>query len=171
MASTQIHGILLQIGFSRSNTVLMIYMENQQTKQLSGSSSRCLLQMLPNHSYVFILKAIVNLCMYRLTLYLIWAYSSLQDLLENWSFLKQVGCITRLVPQKGVHLIRHAIYKTAELGGQFILLGSSPVPNIQVCFLGHTWNLKEKENSLQFLMNSLLIMKEARIDCSKYHVF
>ncbi|KAF8727373.1 hypothetical protein HU200_018975 [Digitaria exilis] len=47
-----------------------------------------------------------------------------------------VGCITRLVPQKGVHLIRHAIYKTAELGGQFVLLGSSPVPNIQREFEG-----------------------------------
>ncbi|CAN4080158.1 unnamed protein product [Withania somnifera] len=42
-----------------------------------------------------------------------------------------VGCITRLVPQKGVHLIRHAIYKTLELGGQFVLLGSSPVQHIQ----------------------------------------
>ncbi|XP_078438964.1 starch synthase 4 isoform X2 [Wolffia australiana] len=42
-----------------------------------------------------------------------------------------VCCITRLVPQKGVHLIRHAIYRTLELGGQFILLGSSPVPHIQ----------------------------------------
>ncbi|GFY88617.1 starch synthase 4 [Actinidia rufa] len=42
-----------------------------------------------------------------------------------------VGCITRLVPQKGVHLIRHAIYRTMELGGQFVLLGSSPVPHIQ----------------------------------------
>uniref|UniRef100_A0ACD5U0C4 Uncharacterized protein n=1 Tax=Avena sativa TaxID=4498 RepID=A0ACD5U0C4_AVESA len=47
-----------------------------------------------------------------------------------------VGCITRLVPQKGVHLIRHAIYKTAELGGQFVLLGSSPVPHIQKEFEG-----------------------------------
>ncbi|CAM0954378.1 unnamed protein product [Alopecurus aequalis] len=47
-----------------------------------------------------------------------------------------VGCITRLVPQKGVHLIRHAIYKTAELGGQFVLLGSSPVPDIQREFEG-----------------------------------
>lgn len=47
-----------------------------------------------------------------------------------------VGCITRLVPQKGVHLIRHAIYKTAELGGQFVLLGSSPVPHIQREFEG-----------------------------------
>ncbi|KAL5990058.1 putative starch synthase 4, chloroplastic/amyloplastic [Asimina triloba] len=43
-----------------------------------------------------------------------------------------VGCITRLVPQKGVHLIRHAIYRTLELGGQFVLLGSSPVSHIQV---------------------------------------
>ncbi|XP_058196106.1 probable starch synthase 4, chloroplastic/amyloplastic isoform X3 [Rhododendron vialii] len=42
-----------------------------------------------------------------------------------------VGCITRLVPQKGVHLIRHAIYRTIELGGQFVLLGSSPEPHIQ----------------------------------------
>ncbi|CAN1829594.1 Probable starch synthase 4, chloroplastic/amyloplastic [Linum perenne] len=42
-----------------------------------------------------------------------------------------VGCITRLVPQKGVHLIRHAIYRTLELGGQFVLLGSSPISHIQ----------------------------------------
>lgn len=42
-----------------------------------------------------------------------------------------VGCITRLVPQKGVHLIRHAIYRTLEMGGQFVLLGSSPIPHIQ----------------------------------------
>ncbi|KAL3700083.1 hypothetical protein R1sor_018105 [Riccia sorocarpa] len=47
-----------------------------------------------------------------------------------------VGCITRLVPQKGVHLIRHSIYRTLECGGQFILLGSSPVPNIQREFEG-----------------------------------
>lgn len=42
-----------------------------------------------------------------------------------------VGCITRLVPQKGVHLIRHAIFRTLELGGQFVLLGSSPINHIQ----------------------------------------
>ncbi|KAF8031082.1 hypothetical protein BT93_D0310 [Corymbia citriodora subsp. variegata] len=47
-----------------------------------------------------------------------------------------VGCITRLVPQKGVHLIRHALYRTLELGGQFLLLGSSPVPHIQREFEG-----------------------------------
>ncbi|KAG0562921.1 hypothetical protein KC19_9G183000 [Ceratodon purpureus] len=42
-----------------------------------------------------------------------------------------VACVTRLVPQKGVHLIRHSIYRTLEKGGQFILLGSSPFPDIQ----------------------------------------
>lgn len=42
-----------------------------------------------------------------------------------------VGCITRLVPQKGVHLIHHAIYRTLEQGGQFVLLGSSPIHQIQ----------------------------------------
>ncbi|XP_057750018.1 probable starch synthase 4, chloroplastic/amyloplastic isoform X1 [Arachis stenosperma] len=47
-----------------------------------------------------------------------------------------VGCITRLVPQKGVHLIRHAIYRTLGLGGQFVLLGSSPVHHIQKEFEG-----------------------------------
>ncbi|KAK4764896.1 hypothetical protein SAY86_025986 [Trapa natans] len=47
-----------------------------------------------------------------------------------------VSCITRLVPQKGVHLIRHAIYRTMELGGQFILLGSSPLSHIQEEFEG-----------------------------------
>ncbi|KAL5731895.1 putative starch synthase 4 [Ranunculus cassubicifolius] len=50
--------------------------------------------------------------------------------------LPLVGCITRLVPQKGVHLIRHAIYRTMELGGQFVLLGSSPVDHIQREFEG-----------------------------------
>ena len=35
-----------------------------------------------------------------------------------------VVCVSRLVPQKGIHLIRHAIHRTVEKGGQFILLGS-----------------------------------------------
>eukprot|EP00850_Spirogloea_muscicola_P010526 SM000062S19912 [mRNA] locus=s62:323189:328432:+ [translate_table: standard] len=45
-----------------------------------------------------------------------------------------VICVTRLVAQKGVHLIRHAIFRTRELGGQFVLLGSSPVAHIQADF-------------------------------------
>ena len=46
-----------------------------------------------------------------------------------------VGCITRLVPQKGIELIKHAINYTLENGGQFVLLGSSPFPEITKEFL------------------------------------
>ncbi len=34
-----------------------------------------------------------------------------------------VGCVTRLVHQKGIHLIKHAAWRTLERGGQFVLLG------------------------------------------------
>ena len=33
-------------------------------------------------------------------------------------------CITRLVPQKGIHLIRHSVHHMAGNGAQFVLLGS-----------------------------------------------
>jgi starch synthase len=35
-----------------------------------------------------------------------------------------VAVISRLVPQKGIHLIEHAAVKTVESGGQFVLLGT-----------------------------------------------
>jgi starch synthase len=35
-----------------------------------------------------------------------------------------VVCVSRLVPQKGIHLIDHAIKRTKAQGGQFVLLGS-----------------------------------------------
>lgn len=35
-----------------------------------------------------------------------------------------VAVISRLVPQKGIHLIEHAAIQTVELGGQFVLLGT-----------------------------------------------
>lgn len=41
-----------------------------------------------------------------------------------------VSCISRLVPQKGTHLLHHALFRTLERGGQFILLGTSPIPAI-----------------------------------------
>lgn len=41
-----------------------------------------------------------------------------------------VGCIARLVPQKGVKFIKHAIKSSVDKGGQFVLLGSSPDPKI-----------------------------------------
>lgn len=42
-----------------------------------------------------------------------------------------VGCVSRLVPQKGIKLIQKAVDFTLQNGGQFILLGSSPDPKIQ----------------------------------------
>jgi len=63
-----------------------------------------------------------------------WSWG-LRGELERWG--GQVGCITRLVPQKGVYLIHHSIYRTLEHGGQFILLGSSPIPHIQVWLMLH----------------------------------
>lgn len=41
-----------------------------------------------------------------------------------------VGCVTRLVPQKGIEQIKHALIRTLEKGGQFVLLGSSPISSI-----------------------------------------
>jgi starch synthase len=47
-----------------------------------------------------------------------------------------MGAITRLVPQKGLELIEEAMNVVEELGGTFILLGSSPSPSIQAHFEG-----------------------------------
>ncbi len=53
-----------------------------------------------------------------------------------------VGCVTRLVPQKGPELIKHALFRTLEKGGQFVLLGSSPIESINLEFhkLRHEFN-------------------------------
>lgn len=45
-----------------------------------------------------------------------------------------VCSVSRLVPQKGPHLIKHALHRTLDKGGQFVLLGSSPVPEIAAEF-------------------------------------
>lgn len=45
-----------------------------------------------------------------------------------------VGCIARLVPQKGTELIKHALSHTIAKGGQFVLLGTSPIPSINAEF-------------------------------------
>jgi starch synthase len=45
-----------------------------------------------------------------------------------------IGAITRLVPQKGPELIEKAIEETVRLGGTFILLGSSPIKEMQEHF-------------------------------------
>lgn len=41
-----------------------------------------------------------------------------------------VGCVTRLVPQKGIDLIKYTIQQIVKKRGQFVLLGSSPIPSI-----------------------------------------
>lgn len=46
-----------------------------------------------------------------------------------------VGCITRLIPQKGIDLIKHTISHIVDKKGQLILLGSSPIPSISAEFL------------------------------------
>lgn len=46
-----------------------------------------------------------------------------------------VICISRLVPQKGLDLIRHALFRTLEKDGQFLLLGSSPCSETQAQFV------------------------------------
>jgi starch synthase len=45
-----------------------------------------------------------------------------------------IGCITRLVPQKGIELIKHTIRHIVDKKGQFVLLGSSPIPTISAEF-------------------------------------
>ena len=57
-----------------------------------------------------------------------------QDFLRDKFGLKGapwVGAITRIVPQKGPEFIEAAIQQTVDAGGAFILLGSSPIPELQ----------------------------------------
>jgi starch synthase len=53
-----------------------------------------------------------------------------------------IAYIGRLDQQKGVHLIRHAIFHAIRHGAQFVLLGTSPDPSINHDF----WRLKHELN-------------------------
>ena len=53
-----------------------------------------------------------------------------------------VAFIGRLDPQKGLELVRHAIFYTLQQYGQFVLLGSSPDEQIN----GYFWGLKHELN-------------------------
>jgi len=53
-----------------------------------------------------------------------------------------VAFVGRLDPQKGLELIRHALFYTLQRGGQFVLLGSSPEAQINNYF----WSLKHQFN-------------------------
>ncbi|XP_060193605.1 soluble starch synthase 3, chloroplastic/amyloplastic isoform X3 [Lycium barbarum] len=60
--------------------------------------------------------------------------------------LPLVGIITRLTHQKGIHLIKHAIWRTLERNGQVVLLGSAPDPRIQNDFVNLANELHSKYN-------------------------
>ncbi|XP_019439822.1 PREDICTED: starch synthase 3, chloroplastic/amyloplastic-like isoform X1 [Lupinus angustifolius] len=61
--------------------------------------------------------------------------------------LPLVGIITRLTHQKGIHLIKHAIWRTLERGGQIVLLGSAPDPRIQNDFVSLANQLHSTHNA------------------------
>ncbi|XP_074328864.1 starch synthase 3, chloroplastic/amyloplastic [Apium graveolens] len=60
--------------------------------------------------------------------------------------LPLVGIITRLTHQKGIHLIKHAIWRTLDRGGQVVLLGSAPDPRIQNDFVNMANHLHSSHN-------------------------
>ncbi len=53
-----------------------------------------------------------------------------------------VAYVGRLDSQKGVHLVRHALFYSLQNGAQFVLLGPSPEPSINA----HFWQLKNHLN-------------------------
>lgn len=70
-----------------------------------------------------------------------------KDVLRSRLWLRQaekpiVAYVGRLDMQKGVGLIRHALFRSLEKGAQFVLLGSSPERGINAEF----WHLKHQLN-------------------------
>jgi starch synthase len=54
-----------------------------------------------------------------------------------------ISYVGRLDPQKGIHLIRHALHYALSRGAQFVLLGDSPDPGISSAF----WQLRHQVNN------------------------
>ncbi len=67
-------------------------------------------------------------------------------LLLRKDFKPIIAFVGRLDVQKGVHLIRHAIFYTLQNGAQFILLGNSPESNINNEFLQLKAELNDNED-------------------------
>jgi starch synthase len=57
-----------------------------------------------------------------------------------------IGSVTRLVPQKNPELIKYALYRALDKGGQFILLGTTPILSIQKEFEALKEELKNNNN-------------------------
>ncbi|KAG8376309.1 hypothetical protein BUALT_Bualt09G0049900 [Buddleja alternifolia] len=62
-----------------------------------------------------------------------------------------VVCITRLVAQKGLHLITNAINYVKELGGQLVILGKAPDARVEREFEGLA-KLHNKDSSIRILL-------------------
>ncbi|WMV38556.1 hypothetical protein MTR67_031941 [Solanum verrucosum] len=62
-----------------------------------------------------------------------------------------VVCITRLVAQKGLHLITHAIKHVEELGGQMVVLGSASDDRVEREFEGLA-ELHNKGSNIRILL-------------------
>lgn len=45
-----------------------------------------------------------------------------------------IGVVSRLIPQKGIELIKHAMFHSVDNGCQFVLLGTSPIASINAEF-------------------------------------
>ena len=58
-----------------------------------------------------------------------------------------VAFIGRLDPQKGLHLVRHAIFHALKRSAQFVLLGSSPQAEINDDFLGLKGELNDNPDA------------------------
>jgi len=60
------------------------------------------------------------------------------QLADSWKPI--VAAVTRLTPQKGLDLLKHAIYATRQWHGQFVLLGEAPDPRVNADF----WRIKNE---------------------------
>lgn len=72
-----------------------------------------------------------------------WNKGALRDrLMMRQEYKPLIAYVGRLDSQKGVDLIRHAIYHAISNNAQFVLLGSSPDPSINSMF----WDIKHQLN-------------------------
>ncbi|XP_077227348.1 uncharacterized protein LOC143860546 isoform X2 [Tasmannia lanceolata] len=72
-------------------------------------------------------------------------------LTDNANRVPLIVCITRLVAQKGLHLIHYAIKRVEELGGQMVLLGKASDARVERDFEGLA-NVHNKGSSIRILL-------------------
>jgi starch synthase len=65
-------------------------------------------------------------------------------------FKPLVAYVGRLDSQKGVHLVRHALFYLLAHGAQFVLLGASPDPSID----GDFWRLSTSSSIIRTAISS-----------------